>query len=102
MVANLMEHPIYSKSVDCQKQFRLLHGKWATDQLFRFNLWTANSGVLVRSSAGMDWRLRDSPDLQIMITELLEVLERHLSRMFPQHLMACLREEIVCDNILVY
>jgi hypothetical protein len=47
----------------------------------------------------MDWRLRDSPDLRIMITELLEVLERHLSRMFPQPLIACLIEEIARDNI---
>ncbi|PYI27721.1 hypothetical protein BP00DRAFT_450050 [Aspergillus indologenus CBS 114.80] len=46
----------------------------AEAQLARFNLWATNIGVFAKYKASLDYRLRDSPDIQRIITNLLEVL----------------------------
>lgn len=50
------------------------------DQLFRFNMWAANSSVFTSGHAFMDWRLRDNPELREMMVDSLATLERHLNR----------------------
>lgn len=55
-------------------------GAWGEDQLFRFNMWAANSSVFTPGHASMDWRLRDSPEIREMMVDSLDVLERHLTR----------------------
>ncbi|RAH50483.1 uncharacterized protein BO95DRAFT_458968 [Aspergillus brunneoviolaceus CBS 621.78] len=46
----------------------------AEAQLARFNLWATNIGVFARYKASLEYRLRDSPDVQRIIINLLEIL----------------------------
>ncbi|PYH88057.1 hypothetical protein BO71DRAFT_150607 [Aspergillus ellipticus CBS 707.79] len=46
----------------------------AEAQLARFNLWATNIGVFANSKASVDFRLRDSPDVQRIIINLLDVV----------------------------
>ncbi|KAI1488415.1 hypothetical protein F5X96DRAFT_680485 [Biscogniauxia mediterranea] len=45
------------------------------DQLARFSLWTANISVFAPSRGSLDHRLREAPDVQDVVTGLLEALE---------------------------
>ncbi|OJJ94807.1 hypothetical protein ASPACDRAFT_64957 [Aspergillus aculeatus ATCC 16872] len=46
----------------------------AEAQLARFNLWATNIGVFAKYKASLEYRLRDSPDVQRIIINLLEIL----------------------------
>lgn len=52
----------------------------AEEQRARFNIWAANMGVFADVRASLDYRLRDSPDIQNMIVELLVVMQRNIER----------------------
>ncbi|KAI0599834.1 hypothetical protein F4775DRAFT_548461 [Biscogniauxia sp. FL1348] len=45
------------------------------DQLARFSLWTANISVFAPSRGSLDHRLREAPDVQDVVTGLLEALD---------------------------
>ena len=44
------------------------------DQFARFSTWTAGIGVFAPGRASMDYRLRRAPDVQSVVTGLLESL----------------------------
>ncbi|KAL2785822.1 hypothetical protein BJX66DRAFT_342728 [Aspergillus keveii] len=50
------------------------------NQIFRFNLWSANNFVFAPIRASMDWRLRNAPLLESSMCELLEDLQSALIR----------------------
>lgn len=50
------------------------------DQLARFNIWAANIGAFAEAHASLDYRLRSSPKVKTMMTQLLEALRRKLQR----------------------
>ena len=73
---------LYGHAKVCLQKLKLLSaaskkGEWGEDQLFRFNTWAANSSIFTPGHASMDWRLRDLVDLQQMMVNTLEVLDRH-------------------------
>lgn len=53
------------------------------DQIARFNTWGANIGVYASERASLDYRLRDSKDVRIMVLGVLESLEHKISRGTP-------------------
>ena len=52
----------------------------AEEQCARFSIWASNVGVFASVRASLDYRLRDSPDIQRMIVELLVVIRRNIER----------------------
>lgn len=50
------------------------------DQVARFNMWAASIGVFADAHASLDYRLRASQDVALMIVDLLEGLKRKLQR----------------------
>ncbi|KAL3447674.1 hypothetical protein BJX65DRAFT_307737 [Aspergillus insuetus] len=50
------------------------------NQIFRFNLWSANNFVFAPTRASMDWRLRNAPLLESSMCELLDDLQSSLIR----------------------
>ncbi|KAJ0421436.1 hypothetical protein BJY00DRAFT_108879 [Aspergillus carlsbadensis] len=50
------------------------------NQIFRFNLWSANNFVFAPIRASMDWRLRNAPLLESSMCELLDDLQSTLIR----------------------
>jgi hypothetical protein len=53
------------------------------NQIFRFNLWSANNFVFAPTRASMDWRLRNAPLLESSMCELLDDLQSSLIRTTP-------------------
>ena len=73
---------LFGHATVCLQKLKLLSAaskkdEWGEDQLFRFNTWAANSSIFTPGHASMDWRLRDLGDLQQMMVNTLEVLDRH-------------------------
>ena len=52
----------------------------AEEQRARFSIWASNVGVFANVRASLDYRLRDDPDIQNMIVELLVVIRRNIER----------------------
>ncbi|KAH8692087.1 hypothetical protein BGW36DRAFT_386928 [Talaromyces proteolyticus] len=50
----------------------------AENQVFRFNLWTANNFIYAPTRASMDWRLRNAPFLESVLIDLLDDLKSNL------------------------
>jgi hypothetical protein len=62
----------------CLQQAASIHPRELSlveDQLARFSVWTANIGVFAPGRASMDHRLREVPDVQVVVTGLLEALD---------------------------
>jgi hypothetical protein len=53
-------------------------GNWPEDQLFRFNVWTSNSGAFA-GRASMDSRLSGNKELQVVMVELLDLMSSQLN-----------------------
>lgn len=71
-------------ALKCLQGLQMLSGTmediWTEDQLLRFNMWAANNSVFAPGHASMDYRLKDSPELEELMLDSLAVLERHLHR----------------------
>jgi len=44
------------------------------DQIARFSLWSANTGVFAQGKLSMDYRLREVPEIHSVVTGLLDAL----------------------------
>jgi hypothetical protein len=55
------------------------------NQIFRFNLWTANNFIFAPTRGSMDWRLRNAPFLESAMVELLDDLKSNFISM-PYHM----------------
>ncbi|KAL2818529.1 hypothetical protein BDW59DRAFT_152021 [Aspergillus cavernicola] len=55
----------------------MLRQDWE-NQIFRFNLWSANNFIFAPTRASMDWRLRNAPLLESTMVELLDDLRSSL------------------------
>lgn len=65
----------------CLDMAALIHSREVSlveDQLARFSIWAANIKALGRGRDSLDHRLREAPDVQDIITGLLEALGAHL------------------------
>ena len=65
----------------CLDMAGLIHSREVSlveDQLARFSIWAANIKALGKARDSLDHRLRESPDVQDIITGLLEALGAHL------------------------
>lgn len=51
---------------------------WARDQSAQFNMWAANTDVFGIGHRSLDSRLKDVPDMQLLMKQLLCSLERDL------------------------
>jgi hypothetical protein len=68
----------------CAIRFNVLVGQASQttsafeDQLARFNIWAANIGVFAEAHASLDYRIRNSPKVKVMVMQLLQALKRKL------------------------
>lgn len=66
---------------NCLDQGALIHSREVSlveDQLARFSIWAANIKALEFGRNSLDHRLREAPDIQDIVTGLLEALCAHL------------------------
>lgn len=49
-------------------------------QQARFNMWASNIGVFATLSASLDQRLREYPEIKVMILRMLEVMHSNILR----------------------
>ena len=54
-----------------------LHGN-LQDAYSRFKVWYGNLGVFQQGHASLDWRLREAPEIQVKIVDLLEHMKDDL------------------------
>lgn len=50
------------------------------DQYGRFNIWVSNTGVFAPAHAVMDYRLRETTNIQDLVVHLLEILLGHIGQ----------------------
>jgi hypothetical protein len=50
------------------------------DQLARLSLWSVNIGVFAPGKMSMDYRMREVPDIQAVVTGLLEALQYQIQK----------------------
>ena len=78
---------IYKLAARCSSLFEEILSNVQSDcfdlvetQFGRLNIWASNIGVFANENASLDYRLRYSNDIRVTILQLLEVLDRNLSR----------------------
>ena len=52
----------------------------AEDQLGRFRIWAKNIGVFAEGHASLDYRLRDSAEVRLLMVDQLETLQNSVQR----------------------
>lgn len=56
------------------------YGKVVSECQHRFSTWTKLLGVFANEKASLDYRLQRSPEVQVLVLTMLQVLERNLAR----------------------
>ncbi|KAH8721546.1 hypothetical protein GQ44DRAFT_623072, partial [Phaeosphaeriaceae sp. PMI808] len=90
---------IRMRTLECNNQFKkcleheqLRKHQWLENGRAEFNLWSLGLNASHSGSSSLDWKVRQRPDLQVIITDLLDGLDESLE--------ACLDPEIaVCGDL---
>ncbi|KAL8348371.1 hypothetical protein RB598_001599 [Gaeumannomyces tritici] len=68
----------FQKCAETGESIHLRQRSMLEDQLTRFTLWTNNMGVFAEGRASMDHRLRETPDVRVVVVCVLETLFDHI------------------------
>ncbi|KAL8388757.1 hypothetical protein RB599_010082, partial [Gaeumannomyces hyphopodioides] len=68
----------FQKCVGAGESVHLRRRSLLEDQLTRFTLWTNSMGVFAEGRASMDHRLRETPDVRVIVVCVLETLLDHI------------------------